>query len=345
MYQPMTVATFGGISLALVLMLAAPASRALAAPERAAAAKDAVGAPVGEWQVGAVNDDKGKFSYCVTESRYDNGRNLVIGRNAAGELNIAIGMHEGNLTVGASWQVVLKVDDRLSRQRRAAAASKALLVIANGRDEDLFAALGTGHVLSLEGPADSVAFQLKGTGKTLRALKKCAEEQGQGAARAQAGPAQAPMPQALATILKLAGLEQVQAISLAGMPPAERPADVAWSLGPVFGGMLESSVSDGRALPALSEAYVKTLKVRCAGAFESKFEPVENLPTAALRTAVATCSDDKGRVHVSLLLYLTRSKLFTVFFHEAAAENKAEADRARDAIAAVIRKLAAKPAQ
>ncbi|CAK0767924.1 hypothetical protein CCP2SC5_420032 [Azospirillaceae bacterium] len=150
-------------------------------------------------------------------------------------------------------------------------------------------------------------------------------------------------PKSLQAILRAAGLKDIQPLPLAAGAANERPADFVWRYGSVLGGMLENTVSDGRDLVALTKSYLDMLKTVCEGTFSAKPDPIEALPAATLRTATVECSGDKGRAHAALLLYFTRTHLFTVFFHEGGEADQKQTDQARDAIARVIRDLARKP--
>jgi len=301
--------------------------------------------PLGEWRTNAASGEPGQAGYCVAESTYNNGRTLIVGRNGAGEINLAIAMPEAGMPKQRRWPVTIEIDGNFKRERTAIAAGPEMLVIANGSDLELLRRLGTGQRLSISGPQDSVAFKLVGAGRALTEIEKCLAERGLGPSAAGAAPT---LPKPLAALLKAAGLGRAQPLPLSHQPAENRAADAAWRLGPIMGGMIENAVSDGRDLAALSEAYGKTLKARCPGRFELSFTPIENLPAAALRTGTARCIDEReqgnrGQVYIPLVLYLTTNQRFTVFFHESAEADRAQADQARDNLAQVLRRLAAKP--
>ncbi|HYD31743.1 MAG TPA: hypothetical protein VEB64_12935, partial [Azospirillaceae bacterium] len=303
--------------------------------------------------------ESGAFAYCAAENRFDNNLVLVVGRNPAGEVNLGIGIPKGELVSGQGWPVTVVLDNHLKRDRQAMAFDTEFVVVELGKDEAFYNAMLGGRALSVKGPHDAAVFQLKGTTKALQELRKCVAAGGKGEGNAAKAPVKSAQPKpasekdtadppalptALAEILKRAGLKDVTSLKLADMPREQRPADFAWRTGTVLGGLLESQVTDDRGLLALTTAYVETLKRKCAGAFTASFGDVETVNDIALRTGGVDCAATKegeaGSVHVALLFYLTHTRLFEVFFHEAPEEQRTAADQARDALAGVIRQLA-----
>lgn len=342
--------------------------------------------PLGEWSSGPVTTDSGAFAYCVASNRFDNDLVLVIGRTAANDINLAIGIPKGGLELGLKWPVTVMVDDALKRPREAAAIDPELVIVSLGKDEEFFNALIGGRRIDIQGPMDTAAFQLRGSNAAIPELRKCVEKgrasgkvakvptvpsgrtanvdtQNAAAAvattppatesvsplvgsgsRGESGGKRPAIPQALGAVLAMAGLKDITPLSLAGIPPEQRPADFAWRVGSLFGGVRETQVSDNRDLAALTTAYMQALKRRCAGPFVSELGTVETVGTIALRPGFANCgSVREGKneiVHVSMAFYLTHTRLFTVFFHESPEAERATADQIRDRLIAVIRELA-----
>lgn len=309
----------------LVLGLTAPAQAAT--PPRP-------GTPLDQWHGGPVVDAAGNFAYCVVENRFDNDVVLVVARNGAGEANLALGLPGAELEPGQTVRLALRIDDRLRRDLTGHIVDPELMVIETGRDTEFYEGLRRGRVLTIQGPTDSVAFQLTGTARALAELATCVTE-------AQArGPVAVPppLPEPLMAVLARAGLEVVPfPIDRTAGP---RVVDFAWRLGPVFGGMVERRAAETDDFETLSTRYVADLAERCAGEFRQQLGDVETLAVARVRTADATCRSAEGTIHVALLLYLTDTRLFTVFFHEAAAADRVTAEDARNALARVIRELA-----
>jgi hypothetical protein len=92
-------------------------------------------------------------------------------------------------------------------------------------------------------------------------------------------------------------------------------------------------------LETLSNSYLAELKKPCTGQFTSDPTPVETLPRVTLRTAMVSCTQAEGKINVAILFYRGPDNNLTVFFHEASDTDKETAVKARDGLAAVIRKL------
>jgi hypothetical protein len=297
----------------------------------------------GAWKGGPAKE--GGADYCVQEARFSSGHLLMIGRTKAGEVNIALGIPGGGLPVGERWKVNVVVDGANPRERVATAAAKGLLVVGMGFDNEFYDRLKKGKTLNLKSSADDIGFQLSGTAKALGELEKCAAglpaSSGQ-AASGVPGAGATPFPETLSAILGAAGLREVQTLVFPDTPPEKRPADYAWRVGKVLGGVRERNVAPGTDFAETTENYAKALKERCKGAGAVTLGEIERLPGVAVRSGAVDCEGEggKGAVHVSLVSYLSDVGLFAVFFHEATPANKAEADDVRDRLAEVFRKVA-----
>lgn len=297
----------------------------------------------GAWKGGPARE--GGADYCVQEARFSSGHLLMVGRTKAGEVNIALGIPGGGLPVGERWKVNVVVDGANPRERVAVAAAKGLLVVGMGFDNEFYDRLKKGKTLNLKSSADDIGFQLSGTAKALGELEKCAAalpaSSGQ-AASGVPGAGAAPFPETLSAILGAAGLREVQTLVFPDTPPEKRPADYAWRVGKVLGGVRERNVAPGTDFAETTENYAKALKDRCKGAGVVALGEIERHPGVAVRSGAVDCEGEggKGAVHVSLVSYLSDVGLFAVFFHEAAPANKAEADDVRDRLAEVFRKVA-----
>ncbi|PWC56983.1 hypothetical protein [Azospirillum sp. TSO22-1] len=306
-------------------------------------------APQGDWRVGPVNALDGKFAYCVAENRFTSGHGLIIARTTPGELNIAVAIPGAQLPVDQRWDVKVQVDETV-REKVAVAMQPDLLVVPQGKDEELFGLLQRGRQMAVLSATDRVAFQLKGTGKALADLKTCAEKAEPAPTRKTAkekpqSPGKTPFPDALGEILAQAGLREVEPVSFTDVPEEKRPADYAWRVGRVFGGVRERTVDDAATLAALTNDYVDTLKAKCPGKASATLSAAESLQGVEIRTGSVDCGAKDESVHVALTFYLTGSRLFTTFFHEGPAADAATSDKARDNITTVIRRLAGAPPQ
>jgi hypothetical protein len=306
------------------------------------------GAPIGDWRGGAVADPNGKFAYCVAENRFDNKLALVIARNPNGETNLAIGIPGAGMAKGTKFPMSVRVDESVKRDRTGTAVEPDLLVVSLGKDDELYESMRKGSRLIMQGPTDTAIFQLRGTGKALGELKSCAQSGSgtigtakPGAPNAQGGqkPVAVTLPETLRAILNAAGLRQAVPLSLAGIPEDRRPADFAWKIGPVFGGVREARAPAEATFESLTTTYLDVLKQRCSGAFTATPAAIETLPRVTLRTANVSCTPAEGKINVSILFYKSQGDIFTVFFHEAADADVALANQARDGLAQVVRKL------
>ncbi|CAK0751078.1 putative Signal peptide protein [Azospirillaceae bacterium] len=328
------------------------AATLLEIPLPAAAAPGGSGVPAeltGEWISGPVVDPKGTFLYCVAESRTTGGQALVLGRSARDELNIAIGMPGAGMTRGQGWPVKVVVDSELRRNRQALAAEPELLVIANGPDQELLEAIGHGQLLTIEGPHDSLAFRLKGSGKAVRDLRACTDnaragKPGKPLGRIDPAGAPATLPPGVREILAQAGFKKIDLLPLSAAPAGLSPVQAVWRVGPVTAGISETLAAADNTLPTLSEQVANRLRPACGEDFDIRWKEPELLPGAALREAVIGCKPGgKEPLKLALLFYLTRTGLFTTLFHQTPAREAAAGSRDHDAVTTVIRKAAAVP--
>ncbi len=304
------------------------------------------------WVGGPAKDKDGKFSYCVIEGRFDTGHSLMIARNAKGEVNLGVAIPGAELPGGQQWPVKVSVDGKLTRERTAVAPQPDMLVVPNGKDEELYTALTNGNEVTFISAADRMSFALKGTKKILADLKTCVEKSGNVPPLTTATKPPAPretgkpgaLPPGLTDLLLAAGLREVEPVSMERIPKEERPADVAWRFGPVVGGIRERVVGEDAKLGELSDSFAEAMKKRCDGTSTVSLNPVETVSGVTLRTGAVDCTmKDGAKMYVSLTFFLSPARLFTVLFHESSDADKALADKVRDNLAEVLRKAAAAP--
>lgn len=304
------------------------------------AANDKAGAPAapaGDWRVGPVMGADGRFIYCLAENGYDNGRALMVTRSSRDEFNIGLGLPGAHLAKGAAWRVKLAVDG-LKRDRQAVVAESGLLSIANGGDDRLYDALIHGEVLTIEGPSDSAAFQLKGVNKALGDLRGCVERARSGQSAkplGRVGAGKPELPPLLRKLLAEAGFKTVGLPPASATPPGHGQVDNLWRIGPVTSGLGELQSEGAQSLPSLVEEALARLKARCGADAPVTQGRAETLPRGAYRTATVGC----GSTHVSLLFNLGRGGLFQAFFFEAPSRDAAAADKQRDAVLEVLKRV------
>lgn len=301
------------------------------------------------WEGGAAKDKDGKFAYCVVEGGFTSGHVLMIARSQKGETNIGIGIPGAGLPPGEQWPVTVTVDGKLKRERVAIAPQPDMLVVSNGKDEELVTALMNGKELVVASASDRIAFALKGTKKVLADLKTCVDKGGNvppiktsTGVKPPVSP-QARLPEGLAGLLAAAGVHDAELVSMDKVPADQRPADVAWRFGPIVGGIRERMVAEGTTLDELSGAFAQSMKARCEGTGTVTLNPGEQAGTIALRTGAVDCAMKQGTLHVSLTFLFSQARLFTVLFHEAGEGDVALADKVRDNLAQVLRKAGTAP--
>jgi hypothetical protein len=312
------------------------------------------GAPIGDWRSVPVTDANGKFAHCIVLNRFNNNLTLVIGRNGNGENVIAIGIPGASMTKGNKLPMSVRVDETIKRNLTGIAEEPDLLVVNTGKDDELFEGMRKGSRLIMQGPTDTAIFQLRGTGKALSDLRTCAQTAGAsgvtkpggpGAQGGQGGqkPVAVVLPDTLRAILNAAGLREAVPLSMANIPEDRRPADFAWKIGPVFGGVREARAPADLAFETLTTNYLDILKQRCSGEFNAAPAPIETLPRVTLRTANVSCTPPEGKINVAILFYKSQGDIFTVFFHEASDADLELAKKARDGLTQVVRKLGSPP--
>ena len=325
----------------IALLLAACA---LPQPSQALARADGEGAtgaaaPLGDWRVGPVVTKDGAFAYCIAESRFDNGQSLVIARSRQGEINIGLGMPSAHLSKGAAWTVTVAVDDDFKRERQAVAADPDMLVIANGADSRLLDALTHGDKLTIRGPKDTIAFQLKNTNKAMPALKTCVEQARAGRPAAALGAVSASslqLPPVLKQLLAEAGFKKLGLMTASAAPRGLGPADYLWKVETVTAGMAETRSERNRSLGELADAVLDRLRPRCARDFTVRESESANLPGGSFRSTEVACTTGSGATStIAFLFQLGRAGLFKQFFFEAPTAEAAKHDR--DAVASVLK--------
>ncbi|MEI6984770.1 MAG: hypothetical protein WCK65_01460 [Rhodospirillaceae bacterium] len=298
--------------------------------------------PIGAWTVGPVLGKGGAFAYCFAESRFDNGQSLIIARNIRDETNIGLGLPQARLTKGTAWKVKVVIEGSLalSRDRQAVAADPDMLAIANGADDKLFEALSHGTTLRVEGPSDTVAFQLNGSNKSLPELRSCVE-------RARAGQPLKPLgrvgdgkpqlPPLLKKLLAEAGFTKIGLMSPSAAPPGYGTVDTLWKIGSVTSGLSETRTEGKQSLSTLADSYLSRLKGRCGSGFQVKDGETLTLTGGSLRSSDVTCRDGSSTMHIALLFNMGRNGLFKSFFHES--PDATAVAKNRDAIAEVIKRV------
>ncbi|CAO3409777.1 hypothetical protein [Azospirillum largimobile] len=300
------------------------------------------------WDGGAAKKKDGSFAYCVAEGEFTSGHVLMFARSPKGEMNIGIGIPGADLPKGGEWPVTIEVDRKLKRERVAIASQPDMLVVSNGKDEELVNALMAGSELVVLSASDRIAFKLAGTKKVLGDLKTCVDKGGNvPPIKVAAGrPAEKKnrLPEGLDSLLTAAGVHDAELVPMDKIPQERRPADVAWRFGPIVGGIRERAVGEDAKIDELSGGFADAMKQRCEGTPTVSLNPSEQAGSVWLRTGSVECAMPQGKLYVTLNFLLSQRRLFTVIFHEAAEPDVALADKVRDNLIHVLRRAGTAPA-
>ncbi|CAO3450672.1 hypothetical protein [Azospirillum largimobile] len=313
----------------------------------APAKPDGPGELIESWDGGAAKKKDGSFAYCVAEGEFTSGHVLMFARSPKGETNIGIGIPGADLPKGGEWPVIIEVDKKLKRERVAIASQPDMLVVSNGKDEELVNALMGGSELVVSSATDRIAFKLSGTKKVLGDLKTCVDKGGNvPPIKVAAGrPAEKKnrLPEGLDSLLSAAGVHDAELVPMDKIPQERRPADVAWRFGPIVGGIRERAVGEDARIDELSDGFADAMKQRCEGTPTVSLSPSEQAGSVWLRTGSVDCAMPQGKLHVTLNFLLSQRRLFTVIFHEAAEPDVALADKVRDNLTHVLRRAGTTP--
>lgn len=314
----------------------------------APAKPDGPGELIESWDGGAAKKKDGSFAYCVAEGEFTSGHVLMFARSPKGETNIGIGIPGADLPKGGEWPVTIEVDRKLKRERVAIASQPDMLVVSNGKDEELVNALMGGSELVVSSATDRIAFKLSGTKKVLGDLKTCVDKGGNvPPIKVAAGrPAEKKnrLPEGLDSLLTAAGVHDAELVPMDKIPQERRPADVAWRFGPIVGGIRERAVGEDARIDELSDGFADAMKQRCEGTPTVSLNPSEQAGSVWLRTGSVDCAMPQGKLHVTLNFLLSQRRLFTVIFHEAAEPDVALAEKVRDNLTHVLRRAGTAPA-
>jgi hypothetical protein len=324
-----------------------------AGPSASAPAKpkpDGPGELIESWDGGAAKKKDGSFAYCVAEGEFTSGHVLMFARSPKGETNIGIGIPGADLPKGGEWPVTIEVDKKLKRERTAVASQPDMLVVSNGKDDELINALMGGNELVVSSASDRIVFKLAGTKKVLSDLKTCVDKGGNvppikvAAGRPADKDRKNRLPEGLDSLLTAAGVHDAELVPMDKVPQDRRPADIAWRFGPIVGGIRERAVGEGARIDELSDGFAEAMKQRCEGTPTVALNQSEQAGAVWLRTGSVDCAMPQGKLHVTLNFLLSQRRLFTVIFHEAGEPDVQLADKVRDNLAQVLRRAGVAPA-
>lgn len=305
------------------------------------------------WQVRMSRDEKGNFGYCVMSADFNNDLSLAVALSPKQEINIGIGVPKAGFSKEEKHPMNVAIGKSYSKDAVAIAANPELLLLPMHQDKALYSALRSGSVIILTGREDATKFALKNMAKGLDALQTCVDvgtgktkmpteasaKAGEKGAAASGKKSKAgDFPPSLKGLLVQAGLKNLELVSIPD--PAKAPVDFGWKTAGLFGGMRERKVPDEATIEKMTEVMENGYKKQCTGKFTATKGAAEKYSGVDIRTMGVGCEMKERKVYVSLLIYLTDNKLFTMFMHESDDNNVDAANKARDSIAALIRQLA-----
>ena len=179
-----------GLSLALGVAAAGPATAADKAASKPAASKAAAPAnPTEDWAITAVTKENGGFDYCAAGTRFDNGHGLLIARNKADELILIVGLSSDKLKTKSILPTRLTVDNRETRQSSGLVTRPSAMAIAMGKDAGFFESIRRGNALLIDNAELKLSVSLRGSGKALTDLSACVESDGKSVPKVQTAAA------------------------------------------------------------------------------------------------------------------------------------------------------------
>ncbi len=292
-----------------------------------------------------VFEPNGSFAFCLGEQSYADGRKLTVALSPKEEINLGVTILGAGFKREARYDVALIVGEGKPRKIRTQALDETTLLLQMGGNATFQKNLLSAKDITIGAGPKTVLFPLPPMDRFLGTLKKClAEYKDQTLSGQQAEPPPTELPAKIIDFLKSAGLASIVPLPLNDVPEDKRPADYVWQTGKILGGIRERHAPEGQKLFDLIGLHMKGLEKECAGKFKASVEREQKGPGVVMRLAEASCAPDdsaKGPpVTVAMVLYLTDNGLFTVFTHEGAGADKAEALTARNKVAKALMDLA-----
>lgn len=316
-------------SLTIILMLVLPLS---------AMAKGKTPA----WNLRQGFDQNGRFSFCLMEKDYADGKKMIVAMNPKDELNLGFSIPKAGFVLGKHYDLAVGLPDGASRRVLGQALDENTVLLPFGADLKWRHALAHSRKLEIgagNGQGKNVSFVLAGIEPGFARLQKCLKDNA-GHVDKRAAAVDHILPASLQALLVTAGFTDIEPVPLDTIPPEKRPADFAWKLGPIMSGVRERQMPPGKSVDDLAHMHLAALKEKCTGAFRSMQTAPEHLPGLSLMTADAECDFPDHPIFAAVLYYVTGDGKFTLFTNEGAIADKSEAIADRDRLARAVRTLA-----
>jgi hypothetical protein len=271
-----------------------------------------------------------------------NGNKMTVALNPQEEINLGFAIPKAGLKPAALYDITLMFSNGVARTIRGQAINPETVLLRIGTEPDVPHALGASAQVSLtaaNGAGSKVVFPLPSIAPALVSLHACIIEN---KGKIDKNAAAALLPPGLQKLMIMAGLPNVEPLSLEDIPPEKRPADYMWRLGEVVGGARQRDVPADKSLDDFIKLHLSALKEKCnASSFTMQQTKDQVFPHLTLATADATCTRTDHPVFLAILYYLSATHELSIITHEGPLTARADAIKARDALAHVIGSLAA----
>jgi hypothetical protein len=274
--------------------------------------------------------------YCLLDRPYEQNFHLHIALQDGDQLQIGMLVPRAGFGGGDSHPMTLQLDDRLQRSGTAKAKTSELLIMNLSTDPNFLATLSQSQQLIVIGAVDHTSFALTGLAPQIDGLRSCVTDLKQRAWEFQAAAA---WPQSLAALLAASGLHDAEPVPLTALDVERRPSDYAWRYGQLIGGVREQLVTTPQPFAQLVRGYNEAFREKCQGKFIDRLEPVIQAGIAQLQTGSIVCEMTERSVFVAALYTLTDAGVFTLYIHQGELAQATAAVKARDAMAATLRRF------
>ncbi|MCL2469191.1 MAG: hypothetical protein FWF24_03040 [Alphaproteobacteria bacterium] len=278
-----------------------------------------------------VFSPEGRFSFCLAEQTYEDGRKLTFAFSQAGQINIGPHIPNAGFQQGSKYDLTLSFDQGEPYKVRAAALDENTLLLQMGSEAAFRKSLESGQSMNIGAAGNIISFDLPAMPQLLKELEQCITDH----LGSHDEQAQDPLPEPLRALLESAGFTDIEPVNISGIPPEERPADYIWRTGNLIAGVRQRLMEeDQRDLDMLIGLHMSGLKNKCPGQFSSTLNRPQTVKDVQLRTAEALCAPpdeaEAPTIIVAVVFYLTPEGGFAIFTHESPEAHKDEALTARD---------------
>lgn len=259
------------------------------------------------------------LSFCAIHADYPNGISVHIALSATFELLLLLGNPSWRLTPDSEFPLRLSVDDRWSAETAGIATDSIGVIVRLGGDWDAYDALRRGEVLTVEARRQTFPFLLKGSAIALTEAARCVMDHGQATAGSDpfsldggaGGGASDPFSDAggggrhigakggtvpprnsVASLLAVAGLDDVRMLGEAELEADFPYADEAWITGDVYGNLF-AYANEGQSAKDTADYQLEWLSEGCHGRFASGMK-ADKSRSRHVNRYFASCDDPRA---------------------------------------------------